>query len=579
MDMNRWTGFIICALIGLGLLGVGLLVPAHLRAVDGVVLKRAGAGTPSLVAAGLALVRSNELGAAQLYLAAARDARLTDSDQLSEAVEELASRHPALRKTGADASGPLGDLLLLGRSSPASVGATTPQVEAFTAFIIRTDNRTRALALLQGSSDPLVQSLLYLRTLTNTVVFAPSSSAAGQAFDAAIATAGLLVESGHVSLGLSKAMVLLVTEASRTGNTLPLEQVLMDLLSLGQRFNWGQLAQIVAPINDAKTLRVLSQLVQQGRGVPVIYSAVGLTGNAAGVARYLSQFGETGLGDLRLSLIYGAGGVQELLERRQQLCNSRVCARTAGLTSPGRPLAFVTNQAWRSPGATLAVKWLLYLLGGFLVAAAFHFVRRVTLLEQPLEVRGFHVLREILFALGFLAVVLLLSEPFLSQGSQKVEFPFHLHLPMVGGPGPAGSPGAQPMKFMNQVTFLTMLLFFVLQALLYVASLVKLAEIRRQRVSSRMKLKLLENEDHLFDAGLYLGFLGTIISLILVSLGLFKQPSLMAAYSSTSFGILFVVLFKVAHLRRARRHLLLQAETESALNLGGSPESPLTAPL
>jgi hypothetical protein len=92
--------------------------------------------------------------------------------------------------------------------------------------------------------------------------------------------------------------------------------------------------------------------------------------------------------------------------------------------------------------------------------------------------------------------------------------------------------------------------------------LVKLAEIRRQRVPTRIKLKLLENEDHLFDAGLYLGFVGTIISLILVSLTLI-QFSLMAAYSSTCFGIVFVVIFKIFHLRPTRRKLLLEAEAES----------------
>ena len=106
---------------------------------------------------------------------------------------------------------------------------------------------------------------------------------------------------------------------------------------------------------------------------------------------------------------------------------------------------------------------------------------------------------------------------------------------------------------------MTLLLFFVLQALIYSACLVKLAEIRRQHVAPRIKLKLLENEDHLFDAGLYLGFVGTIISLILVSLGLI-QPSLMAAYSSTSFGIIFVSVFKIFHLRPVRRKLLLEAE-------------------
>jgi hypothetical protein len=110
-----------------------------------------------------------------------------------------------------------------------------------------------------------------------------------------------------------------------------------------------------------------------------------------------------------------------------------------------------------------------------------------------------------------------------------------------------------------------MLLFFVIQGLLYIACVVKLAEIRRQRVPTRMKLKLLENEDHLFDAGLYLGFLGTIVSFILYSLIHAQQFSLMVAYSSTSFGIIFVSFFKIFHLRPARRKLLLEAELENSL--------------
>jgi len=112
---------------------------------------------------------------------------------------------------------------------------------------------------------------------------------------------------------------------------------------------------------------------------------------------------------------------------------------------------------------------------------------------------------------------------------------------------------------MNNIILLTLLLFFVLQGLLYVACLVKLAEIRRQSVAPRIKLRLLENEDHLFDAGLYLGFVGTIISLILVSMGVIHF-SLMAAYSSTSFGIIFVCVFKIFNLRPTRRKLLLEAE-------------------
>ena len=133
---------------------------------------------------------------------------------------------------------------------------------------------------------------------------------------------------------------------------------------------------------------------------------------------------------------------------------------------------------------------------------------------------------------------------------------------MTGGVVPLGIAGIKQIV-MNSVILLTLLVFFVLQALLYLACLVKLAEIRRQHAPPRMKLKLLENEDHLFDAGLYLGFVGTIISLILVSMGVIKF-SLMAAYSSTSFGIIFVCVFKIFNLRPARRRLLLEAEAEVA---------------
>ncbi len=171
--------------------------------------------------------------------------------------------------------------------------------------------------------------------------------------------------------------------------------------------------------------------------------------------------------------------------------------------------------------------------------------------------------RELLFALGFLLVVLLLSEPFLAQDSQKAEFPLRLRLPGVGSAAAVARPDAKP-KLMNAPSLLTLLLFFVLQGLIYTACLVKLAEIRRQRIAPRIQLKLLENEDHLFDAGLYLGFCGTIVSLILVSLGII-QPSLMAAYSSTSFGIIFVSIFKIFHLRPARRQLLLQSEAHSGV--------------
>ncbi|HLP78478.1 MAG TPA: hypothetical protein VK327_16360, partial [Candidatus Paceibacterota bacterium] len=315
----------------------------------------------------------------------------------------------------------------------------------------------------------------------------------------------------------------------------------------------------------AETLRIQANLVRKADAqLPVLFSAVQLSANPASVAKYLTTFDKTGLDDLGAGLRFGQGGLNELLHRNQRLHFSRF-----------QPL--LANLSLRAPGAAMAVKWLLFFLGGFLLAMTAHLLLpAVTSLERPLQVRGFHLFRELLFGLGFLLVVLLLGEPFLAQESQRVDFPLRLRLPTVGNAAPAGTPASQT-KFMNPEVLITMSIFFVLQALLYIACLVKLAEIRRQRVGPRIKLKLLENEEHLFDSGLYLGFLGTIISLILVSLGVFKQPSLMAAYSATSFGILFVVVFKVLHLRPARRKLLLEAESTAPET--AAPTHPFAAPL
>jgi len=559
--MSRWVGFIVCAIFGLAMLFCGLQVPLHLRAVDAIVLQKAGTGTRSLIDRGLSLVRNDQLGAAQLFLAAAQSAGIADSDKLDEAVDDLATRQPALRIHGRAEKGPLDTLL---QSNQAVSPASKPDLrtETFTPFVVRSAHRAKALELLQSSPNPLVQALLNFRSVTNTVLFPPSFSTSGQALDAAVSICGLLAEGGHFSVGLSNAVLVLAADANRAGHSQPLERVLMDLLSLGQRFNWGQLATFVEQVQDAETLGHLSDVVRRGAGVPVLYSAVCLTGNAAGVARYLTSFQETGLRDLRWSLGCGAGGVTELLQQNQRLCNSRICERVAAMGSSVRILNSALDYSRREPLLALSGKWLLYLLGGFSLAAAFHVARRVPAVEKPLEVRGFHLAREFLFALGFLLVVLLLSEPFLSQGNPKVEFPFRLQLPTVGGVAPVGSTVAHKTSMNPEITsLLTLLLFFVLQGLIYVACLVKLAEIRRQRLPLRTKLKLLENEDHLFDAGLYLGFVGTIISLILVSLGVI-QFSLMAAYSSTCFGIVFVVAFKIFHLRPMRRKLLLEAEAE-----------------
>jgi hypothetical protein len=556
--MKSPVGFVVCAVGGLLLLIGGLLIPAHLRAVDGDVIRAAGASSTSLVDHGLALVREKQLGSAQLLLAAASSANVPDREKLRVAVTQLAAGEPVLNTSGGNASPALGRLF----SSEASSIKNENGLEPITTFVVRLENRDAVLEFLNRSQNSAVQELLRCRAISNTVLFPPSSSASGQAFDAAISVAGLLLDQNALTTQMRDKLFSLAANANHGAGSQPLEMALLDFMSLGQRFNWGQLAAFVAHIEDTDTLDDLAAQLRTAADVPVLFTAVELSGRPAAVSRYLLNFSQSGSSDLAASLRSGAGGVNELVNRNVRIAEVAPFNRSAASFVLARPFYHVSlDLALRAPGFAVALKWTFYLASGFLIAFAMHFARPVApLLERPLEVRGFHIAREILFALGFLVVILLLSEPFLSQESQKVDLPIHVHLPTVGNIVPAKFTQNHP-QIMNQLSLLTLLLFFVLQGLLYVASLLKLAEIRRQQTSARVKLRLLENEDHLFDAGLYLGFVGTIISLILVSLGVIK-PSLMAAYSSTSFGIIFVSLFKICNLRPARRTLLLEVEAQ-----------------
>ena len=549
--INRWLWALACAISGLLLLSCGLRVPAYLRAVDADVIQRAGRDTPSLINQGLSLVNQRSAGTARMFLQAAQAEGIPGRGRLGLAVTNALQQHP--------------DWLVWGNNSALKglFGNNSPPSEPFTSFIIRQKNREAALDRLRASTSPIVQELLRCRMLTGTTLFPPSASASGQAFDAAVAVCGLLVAEGRLPADLGDNLFKLAAAANHGGSSQPLEQVLMDILSLGRRLNWDQLVAFTARIADTGTLHALADQVREaGWQLPVLFSAVALSGQPAEVANYVAHFNKTALSDLSYSLRFGAGAVNELLARDLLLYHA----------GPRRHLA--VDWCFRLPWLALALKWLACLASGFLLAASLHFARpAVSSLERPLQVRGFHVVRESLFALGFLLVVLLLSEPFLAQDTRKEEVSFRLHVPTTGTVVPAGFARNHP-NIMNNMILLTLLLFFVLQALIYLACLVKLAEIRRQNVTPRFKLKLLENEDHLFDAGLYLGFVGTIISLILVSMGIIKF-SLMAAYSSTSFGIIFVCVFKIFNLRPARRRLLLEAEAETA---GTTAPTPVTPP-
>src|SRR5208282_5565573 len=106
----------------------------------------------------------------------------------------------------------------------------------------------------------------------------------------------------------------------------------------------------------SRTLFLQTEFVRKaGSGLPVLFSAVELSGDPAGVAKYLQHYSQTGLQDLGSALRSGKGGLKELLKRDQHFSASNLRAHVLAIA----PLDQLTDLAWRAPQTALTLKWFL----------------------------------------------------------------------------------------------------------------------------------------------------------------------------------------------------------------------------
>ena len=273
--LGRWLLILFCIADAALLLLCGWLVPIHLCAVDVAVIQRAGDNSPSVVDQGLDLAREGRLAAAELLLQAAKNLGLPGVEKLTRAVGLPVAPSPV--------SNPVQVLL---NNGPAAAGATNGYSQFITESVIRLENRDRVAAFLQDAPSPAVRQLLRCRDLTNTILFPPSFSPSGQAFDAAVSVCGLLLEEDVLATGLRDALQEQAKTANRGGDSEPLEQTLLDMMSLGQRLNWEQLVVFVHRMEDPQTLdRMAVELRNVGAtNLPLLFAAVELSQRPAAVA-------------------------------------------------------------------------------------------------------------------------------------------------------------------------------------------------------------------------------------------------------------------------------------------------------
>ncbi len=533
-------------LVMLGLLvGFGAWsLPVNLKSVSPALLRAAGKGTPSLGAYGRDLVDVEKIGAAALVLQAAQATNDPRAPALERALQEFAARQPGLVAWGG--WDPFLDPLFNLRATPAGSGSTP-----IVTFLITERARSALLNTLAQSGSGVVQALLELRQIPGTGRFIPATRPGGQPLETLILLTGLLYQADHVSPSLQRELRGLVDLAVSQRALGDLEEFFVDLLALGRRLDWGQLVELMRRTDSVKTVGRYAHLARIAPDqLALLYAAALFSGSADRVAAYLIEFGKPGVEDLTLALSQGQGAVRQLLLRQVPVNRTGTPALSTG-----------AELALTQPQLMLALKYLGYFLGAWLLLRGLDrwLVSPEGIASLPSALM--HMKAGVL-ALVFAVLLIAATEPFLLKAAPLSEYRPRVHLALDLSNSTVAAQ-SQPASTMHPSNLISIAVFAALQIVVYFVCLLKIREVARQNVPPLVKLRLMENEENLFDMGLYVGIGGTAAAMVLITLGL-AEANLLAAFSSNLFGITCVALVKIRHVRPYKRQLILEGQVEAS---------------
>ncbi|AWI09245.1 hypothetical protein [Ereboglobus luteus] len=539
---SKLTAAVAWLTAGLALLVLAWMVPVNLKSVTPALLRAAGENTPRVAAFGQQRLDSEKLGAASLILEAARLVNDPGAASLERGIRNIEARRPEWVPWGG--WDPFLDPIF---SLKENTGRTesTPVLT----FFITEKARRELQRYLSNSRSIGVQTILQTHDNQGTTRFVPANRPGGEALDAVILLTALLYQSDNLSPALQRELRTLAETAAVEKQLGPLETFYLDLLSLGKRLNWMQLCELLRVSGSTRTVGEFAQLARVASdNLFLIYTAALYSGSADNVADYLMEYGRQGLADLRLALGEGQGAVRLLLRNRAPVNHSATLNISA-----------VAEFTLLNPRVALAVKYAAFFVGAFLLFHALEVFLGGAMRAPSGDSRASPLrLRSFVLA-GMIALFLVFaSEPFLIKTPPPSEFKFKLVVPVLAADKPDSPITEVPVTTaMDTTTILSILLFAALQIAVYVICLLKIRYISRQPISPQLKLRLMDNEENLFDAGLYVGIAGTATALVLQVLG-YIQANLLAAYSSNLFGILCVAIVKIRHVRHFKRQLILQ---------------------
>jgi hypothetical protein len=526
---------------GAALVAAGWLLPVQVKSVSPLLLREAGTGSPTLVEYGRTLREADKIGPASLVRDAAKKLALPGAETLAATLAADGQRQPELVAWGG--LDPYLEQVFAGKSRPGAAAAVSlPAIQEF----LPAKARDTVRAYLANSRSGAVKSLLATAEIDRTRRFIPARRAGGQPLDATILMTALLHQGNWLSEPLAREVRGRAELAGQRGDLEPIEDFYYDLLSLARRLNWVQLGEWLRVCPDLKTAGEFAHLLRAAPDSAAVLYAASLQSRAPdGVTRYALSFGKGGVAGLETALREGEGAVRQLVLRQVPV-------------NPDSPLAwdYFASLSLRYPTVMTLLKYLCFFAGVWFVFRALD--RAVVGPVLSAANRTLMHAKSGVMALVFSGVLFVLSEPFLLRGNPPPDLAVKVSIPalsLVGQLQAAPSTAAN----VDLSTIVTILFFGAVQVMVYWICLLKMREIERQAVPSLLKLRLMENEENLFDSGLYVGIAGTATALVLQVLGII-QPNLLAAYSSNLFGITCVAMVKIRNVRPYKKKLILESQ-------------------
>lgn len=527
--------------LGAGFLVLAWLLPVNVKSLNTALLREAGRATQSVAGFGRELLELDKPGPAALVLETAKKVGDPGAAPLDTIYQDFARKHREMMPWGG------WDIALeplLGSRSPAASAESQP-VLSFMATQQARENLRRYLGV---SRLPGVQTLLQTAQLGTTQRFVPANRPGGQPLEAVILLTAYLWQTEHLSAGLQREVRVLAETAVRTGQMGELEDFYLDVLTLGRRLNWVQLSELLRTTGSLGTVGQFAHLARVApEHLPVIYTAALMTKSADRVAHYLITFGQPGVEHLQLALASGEGAVEQLVQRQAPVSRAT-----------GPEFEFGAGFVLRHPELALVAKYAAFLGGIFLLLRAMD-MRLFLSVESALR-GAFPRMGSGVIAVVLTFIFFVFSEPFLLKAAPLSDYKLKLTIPVIGALAAPATNASTPPATMDITTILTIVIFAAIQLGMYFICVMKISDIARQSVPPGLKLKLMENEENLFDGGLYLGIAGTATALVLQVLHLI-DANLLAAYSSNLFGIVCVALVKIRHVRPYKRQLIIESQS------------------